>query len=88
MEILSEALEDTLLSNHEMKIFINVMGIIDLIFLKTIDELINSYKEENKESYLKMAQDQINELKIMKITLLDNKIFPEALIESKEKIKR
>ena len=87
VEILSKALEDTLLSNHEMKIFINVMGVIDLIFLKTINELINSYQEENKESYLKMALDQINELKIMKITLLDNKIFPEALNELKKKSK-
>ena len=31
--------------------------------------------------YLKYAQDVINELKRMKIMMLDNEIFPEALAE-------
>jgi len=84
LETLSKALEDVLLSNHEMKILINVMAIIDLIYLYTINELLIGYQEEKNESYIKIAEEQINELKRMKITLLNNKIFPEALKELKK----
>ena len=35
--------------------------------------------------YLKNAQDEINELKRMKISMLDNEYFPEAVEELKKR---
>jgi hypothetical protein len=47
VKMLSKTLEDAVLSNHELKLFINLMGIIDLMTLNYITELINGYQEEN-----------------------------------------
>ena len=57
------------------------MGIIDLMSLNNINRLITKYQNEKNEMYLKNAQDVISDLKRIKITMLDNEIFPEALAE-------
>jgi hypothetical protein len=82
---ISENYRDVVSSNHELKLFINLMGIIDLMSFNYITELISLYQEENDELYLKYAKDRINELKKMKIEMLDNEIFPEALKELKNR---
>ncbi len=79
VEILSKTLENTILSNYELNLFINLMGIIDLMTLNYITDLIISYKEEKNESYLENAQNSINELKKLKIAMLNDEIFPEAM---------
>jgi len=43
-----------------------------------------SVTKKKNESYIKMAVEQINYLKRMKINLLNNKLFPEALKELKK----
>jgi len=64
--VISKNLEDAQLSNYELKLFINLMGIIDLMTLNYITDLIISYQEEKDESYLENAKNSINELKNMK----------------------
>lgn len=82
---ISENYRDAVSSNQKMQVFINLMGIIDLMSFNYITELINLYQEEKDELYLKYAQDRINELKKMKIEMLDKGIFPEALKELKNR---
>jgi len=82
--VISKNLEDAQLSNYELKLFINLMGIIDLITLNYITDLINGYQEEKDESYLENAKNNINELKKMKISMLNDEIFPEAMAKLNE----
>lgn len=74
-------MDEAQLSNSELKFFINLMGLIDLMTYNYITELISSYKEKKDQSYLDTVQNLINELKIIKIKILDPEIFPEALNE-------
>jgi len=60
------------------------MGIFDLMTLNYITELINGYQEEKDESYLENAKNSINELKNMKISMLNDEIFPEAMAKLDE----
>jgi hypothetical protein len=82
--VISKNLEDAQLSNYELKLFINLMGIIDLMTLNYIKDLIISYQEEKDESYLENAKNSINELKKMKISMLNDEIFPEAIAKFNE----
>ena len=82
VEILSKEWEDAVLSNYELRLFINLIAIVDLFFLNFITELIKDGKDEKS---LKYAQDCINELRTMKIEILDNELFPKALTELKNK---
>ncbi len=79
LKILSKNLEDAKLSNYELKLFIKLIGIIDLMTLNYITELINGYQEEKDQSYLENAKNSINELKKMKITMLNDEIFFETI---------
>jgi len=82
--VISKNLEDAQLSNYELKLFINLMGIMDLMTLNYITDLIISYQEEKDESYLENAKNSINELKKMKISMLNDEIFPEAMAKLNE----
>jgi hypothetical protein len=82
--VISKNLEDAQLSNYELKLFINLMGIIDLMTLNYITDLIINYQEEKDESYLENAKNSINELKNMKISMLNDEIFPEAMAKLNE----
>lgn len=54
--MLSKTLEDAVLSNHKLKLFINLMGIIDLMTLNFITELINGYQEKKMNHILRMLR--------------------------------
>ena len=82
--IISKNLEDAQLSNYELKLFINLMGIMDIMTLKYITDSIISYQEEKDESYIENAKNSINYLKKMKISLLNDEIFPEAMAKLNE----
>ncbi len=84
VEILTKTLENTNLSNRELNQFINLMGIIDLMTLNYISELINGYQEEKDESYLESAKNSIDELKKMKITMLNDENFSEPMAKLNE----
>ena len=84
VERLSKTLENTILSNQELKLFINLMGIVDLMTLDYVTDLINNYQEEKNESYLENAKYIINEIKKMKITMLNDESFPEAIARINE----
>lgn len=82
--IISKNLEDAQLSNYKLKLLINLMVIMDLITLNYITDLIISFQKEKDESYLENAKNSINELKNMKITMLNDEISPEALAKLNE----
>ena len=82
--IISKNLEDAQLSNYKLKLFINLMAIMDLMTLNHITDLIISYQEEKDESYLENAKNNINELKKIKISMLNDEIFPEAMAKLNE----
>ena len=86
-EVLTKSLKDAVASNQKMKLYINLMGLIDLMYLNIISELIKNYQEEKHDFYLKKAMEQINELRTIKLEILDRKIFPESFKEL-EKIKK
>ena len=60
------------------------MAIMDLMTLNYITDLIISYQEEKDESYLENAKNSINKLKNMKINMINDEIFPEAMAKLNE----
>jgi hypothetical protein len=81
---LSENYRDIVISNQKMQLFISIMAVIDLMSLNNINRLITNYKKEKNELYLKNAQVVIDDLKRIKIAMLDNENFPDALVELEE----
>ena len=79
--ILSKKLENVQLFNDRLKLYINLMGIIDLMNLNYIIELLNDYQENKDKLYFDTIRNLINELKINKIKMLDQEIIPVAFNE-------
>jgi hypothetical protein len=64
-----------------MQLFISIMAVIDLMSLNNINRLITNYQNKKNVMYLKNAQVVIDDLKRIKIAMLDNEKFPDALAE-------
>ncbi|MBZ2167131.1 hypothetical protein [Methanobacterium spitsbergense] len=56
LKMLSKTLEDAVLYNHELKLFIDLIGIIDLMTLNYITELIIGYQEKKMNRILRMLR--------------------------------
>ena len=61
--------------------------VMDLMFCNLITDSFNIYKKDKNESDLRMAIDNLNELKRIKIKILNLEIFQDALTEFEEMIK-
>jgi hypothetical protein len=85
-DILSKSLEDTVKSYQNLKNLMQFVMVIDLMFYNLITDSINIYKKDKKESDLRMNIDNLNELKRIKIKILNLEIFQDALTEFEEMI--